>query len=117
MPDGEITMSVGYEQLRWEEGKVIVFDDTYIHQAQVHLVSRCVPVLMATDPSKDIARLYTMAWNPDMSCALAGSLQHSHLRNLWMCHPCDSQGVVPEYCGPPGAMLRLGLQPCQSERQ
>ena len=52
MPDGEITMSVGYEQLRWEEGKVIVFDDTYIHQAQVHLVSRCVPVLMATDPSK-----------------------------------------------------------------
>lgn len=39
------------------------------------------------------------------------------LRNLWMCHPCDpdgklSESTLPEYCkGPPGAMLRLGLEP------
>lgn len=32
VPDGEITMSVGFEQVRWEEGKVIAFDDTFIHQ-------------------------------------------------------------------------------------
>lgn len=25
-------MSVGFEQVRWEEGKVIAFDDTFIHQ-------------------------------------------------------------------------------------
>lgn len=38
--------------------------------------------------------------------------------NLWMCHPCDpfdgkdSGAPLPEYCnGPPGAMLRLGLEP------
>eukprot|EP00933_Yihiella_yeosuensis_P017357 TRINITY_DN14514_c0_g1_i1.p1 TRINITY_DN14514_c0_g1~~TRINITY_DN14514_c0_g1_i1.p1 ORF type:complete len:492 (-),score=69.29 TRINITY_DN14514_c0_g1_i1:258-1733(-) len=32
VPDGEIRMNVGYESVRWEEGKVLVFDDTYIHQ-------------------------------------------------------------------------------------
>jgi hypothetical protein len=32
VPDGEISMAVGYEKVKWEEGKVIVFDDTYIHQ-------------------------------------------------------------------------------------
>ena len=26
---------VGYEVLRWEEGKVIAFDDTFIHQAWI----------------------------------------------------------------------------------
>ncbi|CAJ1340999.1 unnamed protein product [Effrenium voratum] len=32
VPDGEIVMSVGNSQVRWEEGKAIVFDDTFIHQ-------------------------------------------------------------------------------------
>lgn len=32
VPDGEIRMNVGYESVTWEEGKVIVFDDTFIHQ-------------------------------------------------------------------------------------
>lgn len=45
IPDGEITMSVGYEEVRWEEGKVIAFDDTFIHQASwlqdVPLVALC----------------------------------------------------------------------------
>merc|ERR1739845_125938 len=31
VPPGEIRMSVGYESVRWQEGRVIVFDDTYIH--------------------------------------------------------------------------------------
>ncbi|CAE7250919.1 arl2bp [Symbiodinium microadriaticum] len=32
VPDGEISMYVGYEELKWQEGKVIAFDDTFIHQ-------------------------------------------------------------------------------------
>lgn len=81
IPDGEITMSVGYEVLRWEEGKVIAFDDTFIHQV-VH-----------------------------------NGVEPRYVMNLWMCHPCDPDGKdsgapLPEYCnGPPGAMLRLGLEP------
>eukprot|EP00928_Gymnodinium_smaydae_P056191 TRINITY_DN39610_c0_g1_i1.p1 TRINITY_DN39610_c0_g1~~TRINITY_DN39610_c0_g1_i1.p1 ORF type:complete len:462 (-),score=35.59 TRINITY_DN39610_c0_g1_i1:205-1590(-) len=31
VPDGELYMSVGRENVRWVEGQVIVFDDTYIH--------------------------------------------------------------------------------------
>lgn len=31
VPDGELYMNVGSETVRWEEGKVIVFDDTFIH--------------------------------------------------------------------------------------
>merc|ERR1711934_909943 len=32
VPAGEIRMSVGYETVRWEEGRVLAFDDTFIHQ-------------------------------------------------------------------------------------
>ena len=32
VPDGEIFMSVGYEKVRWVEGEVITFDDTFIHR-------------------------------------------------------------------------------------
>jgi len=32
VPDGEIHMNVGTDSVRWQEGKVIVFDDTFIHQ-------------------------------------------------------------------------------------
>ncbi|CAJ1363381.1 unnamed protein product [Effrenium voratum] len=31
VPDGELFMSVGYQTVRWEEGKVITFDDTFVH--------------------------------------------------------------------------------------
>ncbi|CAK9096602.1 unnamed protein product [Durusdinium trenchii] len=31
VPQGELFMSVGNEQVRWVEGEVIVFDDTFIH--------------------------------------------------------------------------------------
>jgi len=31
VPPGEIKMSVGYETVRWEEGRALVFDDTFIH--------------------------------------------------------------------------------------
>lgn len=38
IPDGEMTLNVGWDVTRWEEGKVMVFDDTFIHQvtANVH---------------------------------------------------------------------------------
>eukprot|EP00930_Biecheleria_cincta_P035666 TRINITY_DN2450_c0_g2_i1.p1 TRINITY_DN2450_c0_g2~~TRINITY_DN2450_c0_g2_i1.p1 ORF type:complete len:448 (-),score=37.05 TRINITY_DN2450_c0_g2_i1:379-1722(-) len=32
VPDGELYMNVGRETVRWEEGKTIVFDDTFIHR-------------------------------------------------------------------------------------
>eukprot|EP00927_Polykrikos_kofoidii_P059951 TRINITY_DN5503_c0_g2_i1.p1 TRINITY_DN5503_c0_g2~~TRINITY_DN5503_c0_g2_i1.p1 ORF type:complete len:520 (-),score=81.73 TRINITY_DN5503_c0_g2_i1:85-1644(-) len=32
VPEGEITMSVGHETVRWTEGKSLVFDDTFVHQ-------------------------------------------------------------------------------------
>ncbi|CAK0805952.1 unnamed protein product [Prorocentrum cordatum] len=31
VPEGEIFMSVGNEVVRWEEGRALVFDDTFIH--------------------------------------------------------------------------------------
>ncbi|CAK9068732.1 unnamed protein product [Durusdinium trenchii] len=82
IPDGEITMSVGYEEVRWEEGKVIAFDDTFIHQV-VHngLEPRYVMNLWMCHPCDPF------------DGRLPGS-------------------ALPEYCGgPPGAMHRLGLQP------
>ena len=34
---------VGYEVLRWEEGKVIAFDDTFIHQASLESLESWFP--------------------------------------------------------------------------
>ena len=31
VPGGELYMTVGGESVRWVEGKVIVFDDTFVH--------------------------------------------------------------------------------------
>lgn len=82
VPEGEIRMNVGYESVRWEEGKVIVFDDTFIHQV-VHngVEPRYVMNLWMCHPC-----------DPE-----DGKLPGE---------------TVPAYCqGEPGAMTRLGLQP------
>jgi len=36
VPPGEIHMSVGSETVSWVEGKVLVFDDTFIHSVTHH---------------------------------------------------------------------------------
>lgn len=82
VPDGEIRMNVGYETVRWEEGKVVVFDDTFIHQV-VHngIEPRYVMNLWMCHPC-----------DPQDGKA-----------------PGER---VPSYCdGPPGAMAQFGLQP------
>lgn len=82
VPLGEIRMYVGDASVHWEEGKVIVFDDTFVHQVvhngveprYVMNVWMCHPC----DPSDGKS---------------------------------PGQGV-PSFCaGPQGAMTRLGLMP------
>lgn len=88
VPDGEIRMNVGYESVRWEEGKVIVFDDTFVHQV-VHngLEPRYVMNLWMCHPC-----------DPEDGKA-----------------PGER---VPAYCeGPPGMMHQLGLQPLPPRQQ
>mmetsp|Transcript_14895 Transcript_14895/g.42758 ORF Transcript_14895/g.42758 Transcript_14895/m.42758 type:complete len:487 (-) Transcript_14895:80-1540(-) len=82
VPDGEIRMNVGYESVRWEEGKVIVFDDTFIHQV-VH---------------NGVEPRYVMnVWMCHPCDPEDGK------------RPGET---VPAYCqGELGAMTRLGLQP------
>lgn len=80
VPDGEIRMSVGYSSVRWEEGKVIVFDDTYIHQV-VH---------NGVEP-----RWIMNLWMCHPCDPVDGKA------------PGEK---TPSYCdGPPGAMQQLGL--------
>jgi len=86
VPDGEIRMNVGYETVRWEEGKVIVFDDTFIHQV-VHngVEPRFVMNVWMCHPC-----------DPEDGKA-----------------PAEA---IPAYChGELGAMTRLGLQPLPSQ--
>mmetsp|Transcript_82996 Transcript_82996/g.238554 ORF Transcript_82996/g.238554 Transcript_82996/m.238554 type:complete len:528 (-) Transcript_82996:29-1612(-) len=88
VPDGEIRMQVGYETVRWEEGKTVIFDDTFIHQV-VHNGEkpRYVMNLWMCHPC-----------DPDDGKA-----------------PGE---VPPAYCeGPPGAMHQLGLQPLPPRQQ
>ena len=80
-----------------------------------------------------VSPTYKWVHPSDHSYPSPGYTKHQHLsdlahclstwrwapRNLWMCHPCDpfdgkdsDAAALPEYCnGPPGAMLRLGLEP------
>merc|ERR1719433_1385176 len=82
VPPGEIRMSVGYESIRWEEGKVIVFDDTFIHQVTHNGVE---------------PRFVMNVWMCHPCDASDGK--------------APGEGV-PEFCeGEPGAMSRLGLAP------
>merc|ERR1711971_344401 len=82
VPDGEIRMSVGYESVRWEEGKVLVFDDTYIHQVTHN----------GNEP-----RYVMNVW-------MCHPCEEANGRNL--------NEPLPAYCqGPAGAMTALGLQP------
>jgi len=82
VPPGEIRMSVGYESVTWEEGKVIVFDDTFIHQV-VH---------NGNEP-----RFVMNVWMCHPCDPSDGKL--------------PGEGV-PAYCdGAPGQMTRLGLMP------
>jgi len=88
VPDGEIRMNVGYETVRWEEGKVVVFDDTFIHQV-VHngVEPRYVMNLWMCHPC-----------DPEDGKG-----------------PGER---VPAYCdGPPGMMHQLGLQPLPPRQQ
>eukprot|EP00931_Biecheleriopsis_adriatica_P069148 TRINITY_DN43020_c0_g1_i1.p1 TRINITY_DN43020_c0_g1~~TRINITY_DN43020_c0_g1_i1.p1 ORF type:complete len:477 (-),score=70.62 TRINITY_DN43020_c0_g1_i1:7-1437(-) len=82
VPDGEISMSVGYETVRWQEGKVLVFDDTFIHQVRHN----------GNEP-----RYVMNVWMCHPCDPYDGKLPGE---------------VVPEYCnGAIGAMQQLGLQP------
>jgi len=82
VPDGEIRMSVGYESVRWQEGKVIVFDDTFIHQV-VH---------------NGVEPRYVMnVWMCHPCEANDGKLPGESV-------PAHCQGMV-------GSMTALGLQP------
>ena len=82
VPDGEISMYVGYEELKWEEGKVIAFDDTFIHQVLHNGVE---------------PRYVMNLWMCHPCDPYDGKLPGEQ---------------VPEYChGELGAMHRLGLQP------
>lgn len=82
VPPGEIRMNVGYESARWEEGRVLVFDDTFIHQV-VH--------------NGDAPRYVLNVWMCHPCDADNGK------------HPGEA---VPAYCGGAvGAMHQLGLQP------
>jgi len=81
VPEGEIRMNVGYETVRWQEGKVIVFDDTFIHQVTHNGVE---------------PRYVMNVWMCHPCDATDGKLPGE---------------VVPTYCdGAIGAMHRLGLQ-------
>ena len=82
VPDGEISMYVGYEELKWQEGKAIAFDDTFIHQVLHNGVEpRYVMNLWMCHPCEPYD----------------GKMPGEQ---------------VPEYChGTLGAMQRLGLQP------
>lgn len=87
VPDGEIRMSVGYESVRWEEGRALVFDDTFIHSV-VH---------NGVEP-----RYVLNVWMCHPCDPSNGK------------HPGEG---VPSYCeGPPGTMAALGLQPLPSKR-
>merc|ERR1711920_253762 len=82
VPQGEIKMHVGYETVRWEEGKVIVFDDTFVHQV-IH---------NGADP-----RYVMNVWMCHPCDPVDGKAPGE---------------TVPSYCqGAEGAMARLGLQP------
>ena len=82
VPDGEISMYVGYEEMKWEEGKVIAFDDTFIHQVLHNGVE---------------PRYVMNLWMCHPCDPYDGKLPGEQ---------------VPEYChGGLGAMQRLGLQP------
>lgn len=88
VPEGEIRMQVGHETVRWQEGKVLVFDDTFIHQV-VHngVEPRYVMNLWMCHPC-----------DPEDGKA-----------------PGER---IPAYCdGPPGAMAQLGLQPLPPREQ
>lgn len=82
VPDGEIRMNVGHESVTWQEGKVIVFDDTFVHQV-VH---------NGADP-----RYVMNVWMCHPCDPSDGKLPGE---------------ATPSYCeGPEGAMARLGLMP------
>lgn len=82
VPDGEIRMMVGSESTRWEEGKAIVFDDTFIHQV-VH---------NGNEPRYVMNLWLCHPCDPEDGKAPGEQL--------------------PDYCeGPPGIMHQLGLQP------
>lgn len=34
VPDGEIELTAGWESAKWEEGRALVFDDTFVHSAK-----------------------------------------------------------------------------------
>jgi len=79
---GEISIQVGYESMRWQEGKALVFDDTFIHNV-VH---------------NGVEPRYVMnVWMCHPCDAGNGK------------RPGEA---VPSYCeGPLGPMATLGLQP------
>ncbi|CAE8643525.1 unnamed protein product, partial [Polarella glacialis] len=80
VPPGEIRMQVGYESVRWEEGKAIVFDDTFVHQV-VH--------------NGDEPRYVMNVWMCHPCDPNDGKLPGE---------------LPPAYCeGPPGALDMLGL--------
>lgn len=87
VPPEDIRMYVGNRMTRWEEGKVVVFDDTFVHQVFHNGV---------------LPRYVLIGWichpcDPDDGRILGQAL--------------------PQYCeGPPGAMTRLGLRPLPPER-
>lgn len=68
VPEGESSIRVGTERLKWEEGKCIVFDDSFEHEV-VHPGKRPRVVLIA-----DI-------WHPELTeCARRRHLHGRHLR-------------------------------------
>eukprot|EP00927_Polykrikos_kofoidii_P059950 TRINITY_DN5503_c0_g1_i1.p1 TRINITY_DN5503_c0_g1~~TRINITY_DN5503_c0_g1_i1.p1 ORF type:complete len:508 (-),score=56.95 TRINITY_DN5503_c0_g1_i1:128-1651(-) len=82
VPEGEITMTVGHETVRWVEGKSLVFDDTFVHQVTHNGI----------DP-----RYVMLTWMCHPCDMTDGKL------------PGDT---APAYCeGPPGPMAQLGLVP------
>lgn len=82
IPNGEIRMNVGFESVRWKEGKTIVFDDTFIHQV-IH--------------NGEEPRYVMNVWMCHPCDPHDGK------------NPGDQ---VPAFCdGPPGILPQLGLQP------
>jgi len=81
VPPGEITLSVGFETVRWEEGKALVFDDTFIH---------------SVTHNGDLPRYVLNVWMCHPCDAENGR---------------GSLADLPEFCnGPPGAIPALGLE-------
>lgn len=79
---GELHMNVGYETVKWQEGRAFVFDDTFIHTVTHNGVE---------------PRYVMLAWICHPCDAENGKRPGEPL---------------PEYCeGPPGPMTTLGLQP------